>query len=87
MRLFASINRHVQTNREELQFSATFRLMLLIYLAKYIRNVSMGAGLPFPVAARSKAWVCGLLLAEIQGLNPTGRHGCLSVVSILCVVR
>jgi len=27
---------------------------------------------PIPVAARSKAWVCGRLLAEIVGSNPTG---------------
>ena len=28
--------------------------------------------LPVPVAARSKAWVCGRLPAEIVGSNPTG---------------
>jgi len=27
---------------------------------------------PIPVAARSKAWVCGLSLAWIVGLNPLG---------------
>jgi hypothetical protein len=30
-----------------------------------------------PMAARSKAWVCGRLPAEIVGSNPTGGHGCL----------
>ena len=25
--------------------------------------------------------------AEIVGSNPTGGHGCLSVVSVVCVVR
>jgi len=28
--------------------------------------------LPIPVAARSKAWVCGLLVFGIAGSNPTG---------------
>ena len=36
------------------------------------------------MAAWSKTWVCGLLPAEIMGSNPTGGHGCLSVVSIVC---
>ena len=40
--------------------------------------------MPVPVAARSKAWVCGHLLAGIAGSNPTGGHGCLSVVSVVC---
>jgi hypothetical protein len=39
--------------------------------------------LPIPVAERSKARVCGRLPAEIAGLNPTGGHGCLSVVSVV----
>jgi hypothetical protein len=37
-----------------------------------------------PVAAHSKAWVCGRSLAGIAGSNPTGGHGCLSVVSVAC---
>ena len=37
-----------------------------------------------PVAARSKAWVCGRSLAEIAGSNPTGGYGCLSVESVVC---
>ena len=28
--------------------------------------------MPIPVAARSKAWVCGSWLAEIAGSNPAG---------------
>jgi hypothetical protein len=28
--------------------------------------------MPVPVAARSKAWACGLSLAEIVGSNPPG---------------
>ena len=39
---------------------------------------------PVPVAARSKAWVCGRSLAGIVGSNPTGAHGCLSVVIVVC---
>jgi hypothetical protein len=40
--------------------------------------------LPISVAARSKAWVCGRSPAGIMGSNPTGGHGCLSVVSVVC---
>ena len=41
---------------------------------------------PVPVAARSKAWVCGRSPAEIVGSNLTG---CMDVclLSVLCVVR
>jgi hypothetical protein len=37
-----------------------------------------------PVAARSKAWVCGRSPDEIVGSNPTGGHGYLPVVSVVC---
>ena len=37
-----------------------------------------------PVAAGSKAWVCGCSLAGIMGSNPTGGNGSLSVVSVVC---
>ena len=40
--------------------------------------------MPVPVAARSKAWVCGRSPAEIAGSNLTGGHVCLSVVSVVC---
>jgi len=40
--------------------------------------------LPVPVAARSKAQVCGRSPAGFVGSNPTGGHGCLSVVSVVC---
>ena len=33
---------------------------------------------------RSKARVCGCLLAGLTGLNPAGGHGCLSLVSTEC---
>jgi len=43
---------------------------------------------PIPVAARSKAWVCGRSPAEIVGSNPIGgMDGCLSVVSVVCQVE
>ena len=39
-----------------------------------------------PVAARSKAWVYGRLLAGVVGTNPTGdMEVCL--LRVLCVVR
>jgi len=34
---------------------------------------------PIPVAARSKAWVCGRLLAGIAGSNPAGGMSLVSV--------
>ena len=37
-----------------------------------------------PVAARSKAWVCGCSLAEIVGSNPAGGMDSLSAVSVVC---
>ena len=38
---------------------------------------------PVPVAARSKAQVCGRSPAEIMGSNPTGDMDVLSVVSVV----
>jgi hypothetical protein len=39
-----------------------------------------------PVAARSKDWVCGRLLAGIAGSNPTmGMY--VSLLRVLCFVR
>ena len=40
--------------------------------------------LPVPVAARSKARFCGRSPAGIEGSNPGGGHGVLSVVSAVC---
>jgi hypothetical protein len=39
---------------------------------------------PIPVAARSKACVCGRSLAGIVGLNLAGGPGYLSLVSVVC---
>jgi hypothetical protein len=38
------------------------------------------------VAARSKAWVCGRLLAGIAGSNPSGGMD-VCLLCMLCVVR
>ena len=40
--------------------------------------------LPIQVTERSKASVCGRSLAGIEGSNPAGVNGCLSVVSVVC---
>ena len=40
--------------------------------------------MPVPVAARSKAGVCGRSLAGIVGSNPTGGMNVLSLVSVVC---
>ena len=37
-----------------------------------------------PVAARSKAWVCGRSLAGILGSNPPRGYGFLSLLSVVC---
>ena len=39
---------------------------------------------PVPLAARSKAWVCGRSLTEIVGFESHREHGCLSVMSVVC---
>jgi len=39
---------------------------------------------PIPVAALSKALVCGRFLAGIAGSNLAEGHGYLSVVSVVC---
>ena len=39
---------------------------------------------PTPVAARSKAWVCGRSLVGTAGSNPAGGNGCLFLLSVVC---
>ena len=39
---------------------------------------------PTPRAAPSKALICGRLLSEIVGSNPTGGHRYLSLMSVVC---
>jgi hypothetical protein len=49
----------------------------LVYSNSYVR--------PIPVAARSKAWVCGRSLAGITGSSLTGSMDvCLSLVIVVC---
>ena len=43
-------------------------------------------GVLVPVAARSKAWVCGLSPAGIVGSNPIGDMD-VFLLRVLCVVR
>jgi len=43
--------------------------------------------LPFPVAARSKAWVCDRSLAGIAGANLTGAWMFVCFLWVLCIVR
>ena len=40
--------------------------------------------MPFPVAARSKAYVCGRSSSGVVGSNPTGGHGRLFIVCVVC---
>ena len=37
------------------------------------------------MAERSKACICSRSPAEMAGSNPAGGHGCLSVVSVMCL--
>ena len=39
---------------------------------------------PIPVAARSKAWVCGHSLDGIAGSNAAGGQRCVCLVSVVC---
>jgi hypothetical protein len=49
----------------------------------HIHNMSLKYTNCFQVAALSKAWVCGRLLAGIAGLNPAGR---MDVIPYDCCV-
>ena len=40
--------------------------------------------MPIPVEGGSKAWVRDCSIAGIAGPNPTGGHGYLSLVSVVC---
>jgi hypothetical protein len=54
---------------------------LLYFCENYILHIYNSWS---PVAARSKAWVCGRLLAGIAGSNPIDGHGYLSIVIVVC---
>ena len=54
----------------------TFCLYIITVIVINFRSVRCYSNyinvVPIPVAARSKAWVCGLSLAGIAGSNPAG---------------
>jgi hypothetical protein len=52
-------------------------------LIRLIRSISHG---PVLVAARSKAWVCGLSLGGTAGSNPTGDMDVSIVLFVCCQV-
>jgi len=52
---------------------------LIILKLKYTRSYQLQ---PVPMAARSKAWICGLSLARWDcGFESRRGHGCLSFMS------
>jgi len=53
----------------------------IIYFLIYLMYIFL---VPVPMAARSKAYVCGHSSADIMGSNPTVGHGFLSAVSVVC---
>ena len=49
-----------------------------------VQIIYLNVHVPVPVAARSKAWVCGRSPAEIVGSNPTwGMDICLLMLCVL----
>jgi hypothetical protein len=67
-------------NKTEYKLEPYNRLRPLLYPSFFHARCCI----PIPVAVRYKAWVCGRSLTGIAGSNPTGGHGCLSVVSVVC---
>jgi hypothetical protein len=53
------------------------------HFSNYQQLISLCVTLPIPVAARSKAWVCGRACWDCEFESRRG-HGCLSFVSVLC---
>ena len=49
-----------------------------------MQYIEVHDGMPVPVAARSKALVCGRSAVEIVCSNTTGGRGCLSTVNVVC---
>ena len=56
----------------------------LIFFVSFVLSDHFQSYRPVPVAARSKAWVCGRSPAEIVGFESHRRHGWMSVVSVVC---
>ena len=56
----------------------SYFVVIMLFMQPFCLSV------PIPVAARSKAWVCGRLLAGIAGSNPSGAW--MSVSCECCVL-
>jgi hypothetical protein len=79
-------------------FAAVYNLCLIlkIMLQNYVTNISLiqhrlqihfyteQYKCPIPVAARSKAWVCGRSIAADCGFESRRGNGCLSFVGVVC---
>jgi hypothetical protein len=57
-------------------------MLILIYFSEQYEMSSIT--LPFPVAARSKTLVYSRSLFVVLGSNPSGGHGCLSPLNVVC---
>jgi hypothetical protein len=57
-----------------------------IYVISHLIKWLLKSAMPVPVAARSKAWVCGRSLAGIVGSNLAGDMD-VCLLRVLCVVR
>ena len=64
--------------------SLSLRLITQFTVTDYLKFIKVRISMPVRVVARSKAWVCGRSPADIVGSNPTGWHGCFSVVIVVC---
>jgi hypothetical protein len=67
--LRVSLTKNAFDLRSALLYVACPTDLILLYLIMLISSISHG---PILVAARSKAWVCGLSLGGTAGSNPTG---------------
>jgi hypothetical protein len=70
----------VTNTRIFIQLPVLFSFLCLSYIYITILIATRST----PVAARSKAWVCGRWLGGIAGSNPAGGYESLSLVSIVC---
>ena len=70
---------------DNIYFSCIF-VRITKFILLFIIGMIIWLIVPVPVAARSKAYVCGRSLAEIVGSNPTGGMD-VCLLRMLCVVR
>jgi len=71
-----------QTNLKEVYHLEESGVDEKIYIILALINMDV----PIPVAAKSKAWVCGRALSVIADSNPTGGMN-VCLLRVLCVVR